>query len=116
MLPKFIKPTKTKLILFVVLALIVIGGGIQGWVFSDSEGPKPFLYDSLESIPVLWPASVVILMPYTLIWTPFTAWEIDTSALPFPVEIALIGSYLYILSCALIGLFNLIPRQRLEKN
>jgi len=64
-----LKPTKLKLILFVIFMAIVVGGYIQTYAFTDGEEyglPKPPLYDILSLLP-LWPLWMLLTIPLSLV-------------------------------------------------
>jgi hypothetical protein len=50
--------------------LLVWGGFIQAWMFTDGFAPKPALYDLLTPLP-LWPLSILLLLPLAVLSLPF---------------------------------------------
>lgn len=66
---EILRPTKTKLILFAVFVVIMIGGDIQSYVFTDGEEysvPKPPFYDIVNVFP-FWPIWMLLTMPLSLL-------------------------------------------------
>jgi hypothetical protein len=63
-----LRPTKPKVFLFSLLAVLVFIGSIQGWVFSNPEitgTPKPWLCDIVKDWPPMWPLASLLLLPLT---------------------------------------------------
>jgi hypothetical protein len=50
--------------------LLVWGGFIQAWMFTDGFAPKPAPYDLLTPLP-LWPLALFLLLPLAVLSLPF---------------------------------------------
>ena len=94
-----LKPDRRKLLLFVGLLLLVLGGSIQSWAFTDGLRPQPPYYDLLGPLP-LWPLAVLLLTPLLIVSMPLLPLGIDLSALETWYGIGAIGAYLYGVACA----------------
>jgi hypothetical protein len=49
--------------------LLVWGGFIQAWPFTDGFAPQPALYEALTPIP-LWPLAIFLLLPLAIVSLP----------------------------------------------
>ena len=97
-LRQLLKPDRRKLLLFAMLAVLAVGGVVQGWGFSDGAGPASPLYDVLRPVP-LWPVAVLLLTPLLVLSAPLLAFGLDVSALDSWFSVAALGGYLYGLAC-----------------
>jgi hypothetical protein len=97
-LAKFLKPNRWKVLLFVVFFLLVIGGYIQSWAFSDGFRPKSVLYDVLRPLS-LWPLAVLLLAPLLLMSVPLMSLGIDLTSLDTWYGVSTVALYLYIVAC-----------------
>lgn len=62
---QLLKPTKQKVILFIIFMLIVVAGQIQSYAFTNGEitgKPKPVFYDLLKPFP-FWALWMYLLLP-----------------------------------------------------
>ena len=90
-------PSKLTILIFILLWLLVLGGHIQSWAFSDS-GTKPPGYDMLRFLP-LWPFATMVLLPLLALTSPFMNVGFDVTSLSSWYGILIVGIYLYILAC-----------------
>jgi hypothetical protein len=58
----FLKPTKTKLLIFSFLILLAIGAKIQTYGFSDKTAPPPPFYDAIKDWPI-WSFYILTALP-----------------------------------------------------
>lgn len=101
---EFLKPDWRKALLFAAFALIVVGGHIQAWAFSDVP-PKPPLYDLLRPFP-LWPMWVELLFPLIILSMPLRIIGLDIMSGHFLLFVAANGLYFYLLSCLSVVSFD----------
>jgi hypothetical protein len=107
---QWLKPDWRKLVLFVLLLLITIGGQIQSWRFDDDPATKPPLYDLLRPLP-LWFLWVLIMIPLFLLAAPLRqlASEIDLDLGRF-WWLAMVA-YDYLIACTVVSLFDWVRRR-----
>jgi hypothetical protein len=98
---QFLKPSWGKLFLFVIFIVIMMGGKIQAWAFSDMP-PKPPLYDVLRPFPI-WPLWMFLLIPLALFGLPLRAVGIDVMGGPAWLFIIANLTYFYLLSCLMVA-------------
>lgn len=103
----FLRPNRWKVLLFIVLFLLVIGGYIQSWGFSDGFRPKPVLYDALQLLP-LWSLAMLLLAPLLLLSTPLAPVGLDPTSLGSWYGICTVALYLYIVACGVNVIMTLI--------
>lgn len=96
---QFLKPTFGKLLLLALFILIMMGGRIQAWAFSDMP-PKPPLYDLLRPFPI-WPLWMLLLAPLALLVLPLRLVGIDVMGGPAWLFLFANLAYFYLLSCLL---------------
>ncbi len=73
-LVEFFKPTKIKIVLWVVFILISLAGRIQSYAFTDGETyglPKPLFYDLLEPFPFFWGFYMYLRFPLSILGSIF---------------------------------------------
>lgn len=102
LLVKVLRPDWRKLLLFLGLAFICVGGAVQTYAFIDDVGiPEPPLYDLLRPYD-LWTPWILFTLPLHLLSAPFCALRDcrqvlslfpDMGAVKFPL-VSVIYSYL----------------------
>ena len=104
----YLRPDKSKLILFALLWLITMAGAMQAWVFSPPDTPKPPGYDILNHFPITlaWPVSVMILMPLLLLSSPLMNQGIDVTDPATWYGMMVVSVYLYLVASICIGIFS----------
>jgi hypothetical protein len=98
----FLKPSRSKVLLFSLFIFISIAGYIQSYAFSDGEQfgiPKPMFYDVLRPIP-FWPMWMYLLLPFVVTLAPISLLgiHIPGSAVFLPMSVI----YLYVLASFLV--------------
>lgn len=107
----WLRPRRSTLALFAALYLLVLGGSMQAWMFTDGFAPKPLLYDLLAPLP-LWPLGVLVLAPLAVLTSPFARAGTDLlSPDSWPGMLA-VGLYLYVISAALSSFAGRVTRGR----
>ncbi len=94
-LVKFLKPTKIKIVFWVMFVLIGLAGRIQGYAFSDGETyglPKPLFYDLLKPFP-FWVLYMYLLFPLLILGSIFNIHYLP-SYLSFSIDVV----YFYVLA------------------
>jgi hypothetical protein len=97
-------------VLAAALYLLVLGGYVQAWVFTDGYAPKPALFDLLEPFP-LWPVGVLILAPLAMIGSFFTQPSTDLINPETPLGAIAVGLYMYVISASLIGALRAVQQK-----
>jgi hypothetical protein len=72
-LVKFFKPTKIKIVLWVIFVLISLAGRIQSYAFTDGETSglaEPLFYDLLKPFP-FWVFYMYLLLPLLVLGSIF---------------------------------------------
>jgi len=65
-LVKFLKPNKTKVVIFLIFIIISILGRIQTYAFSEKTEPPPILYNEINGLP-FWELWIFINFPIHLV-------------------------------------------------
>ena len=106
----FLLPNKPKLIVFILLGIIFIAGGIQSWAFTPHDTPKPLGYDTLNHFPftLAWPISTMILAPLLVISIPLMDKGVDVTDFTTWYGVIIISGYLYFIASACVTGFNFI--------
>jgi hypothetical protein len=110
---RILKPSWGKLFLFVFFIVVMVGGQIQAWVFSDLP-PKPPLYDLLRPLPI-WPLWMFLLIPLSLSVLPLRLVGIDVMGGSAWLFLTANITYFYLLTCLIITGLNWV-RSRLTSS
>ena len=108
---KALKPGALKALVSTLLFLIVIGGQIQSWSFTDQTAPPPVLYELLRPVPI-WPVAVLLLAPLLVASAPLLSAGIDLTALDTWYGILAVAVYLYVLGSLLVELLQALRKRR----